>query len=127
DDLANRVSSPTKHPIVSDRVLRQVHTARLEQFELQQLALDIFGGEFIANALQHLAENHISQPKTLSIEFGMHPVCLRILGALEVIDPDSRVDDHHAGYFATRPSRDVRSVPSVSRAESTIPHHRAAR
>jgi hypothetical protein len=97
DCLPNRVPSPAQHPIVSGRLPRQVHTAHLEHCQLQQLALDVFGGELITNALQHFADNHILLAETLTIKLRMHPVCLRILDALEVIDPDRRENDSLVG------------------------------
>lgn len=112
--------SPAQQAIVSRCLPRQVNTTHLEYGQLQQLALDILCDDLIANALQHFAQDQISEPETLAIELGMHPLCLRILHAFEVIDPDSRVDDHHAGYFPTRPSRDASRSPS----QITLPRKR---
>lgn len=112
DRFPHRMAAASQHAIVPRGFPRQVDAACFEQFQLKQLALDIFRRELIPDALQHFAENHIGQPETLAIELRMDPICLGIPDALEVIDPDSGVDDHHAGYFATRPRREVSRAPS---------------
>lgn len=96
------------------RLLRVDNCQRKEcfqYFKLEQLPLHIVGGGLIANALQDFAEDHIGETETLAIELRMDPICLGIPDALEIIDPDRGVDNHHASYFATRPRREASRSP----------------
>jgi hypothetical protein len=114
------VATTPQRAIVPRCLPRQVGTACFEHCQLQQLALDILRDDFIADALQHFAEDQVGEAEPLTIEFGMDPIRLRIPVALEVVDPDSGVDDHHGGYLATRPVRDASRSPS----QVTLPRSR---
>ncbi len=118
--LADRVAPGSQRPIIPCGFPRQVDATCFEHFQLEQLALNILRSELIANTLQNFAENQIDEPQTLAIEFRMEPIGFGIREALQVIDPDRGVDDHHASYFATRPRRDASRSPS----HLTLPRRR---
>ena len=112
DGLPHRVTAAPKRPIVSRRLACQRHAPCLEHLQLHELPFNLLRHHVVADALQHFAEDDVRQPEALAIEFGVQPVRLRILRALEVIDPDRGVYDHHAAYFATRSRRDELRSPS---------------
>jgi hypothetical protein len=120
DRFSNRVPSSAQCAIVASRISGQVHATCVEHLQLQQLALYVLCCGLITNALQDFAENHIRECKALSVDFHMKPIRCRMPDPLEVIDPDSRVDDDHAGYFANRPRREVSRLPS----QVTLPRSR---
>ena len=109
DGPPHSVAAAPKRAIVPRGFPGQVNTAGFEHFQLEQLTLDIFRRELIANALQDLAENHIGEPQTLAIQFRMNPIGFGIRDALEIIDPDSGVDDHHAGLVTMERPTPIRS------------------
>jgi hypothetical protein len=120
DRLPHGVATAPERAIVPRRLPRQVDTPCFEYRQLEQLAFHIFRGELIADALQQFAKNDVGQPETLAIEFRMNPIRLGIPDALQVIDPDGRIDDHHTRYFASRPVRDASRSPS----QLTVPRKR---
>ena len=107
DGLSHRVTAVPKSAIVAGRLSRQRNAARLEHLELCQLLLNLIGGQLVADTLQHLAEDEIDQSKSLALEFGVQPVGLGILRALEVVDPHRAVDDNHPLPGQSLETRDV--------------------
>jgi hypothetical protein len=95
DGLTDSVATTPQHPVVSSCFSRQVDAARREHFQLEQLPLDIDRGFLVAKALEHFADDEIYDTKPLAIEFRVEPVGLRVANSVEVIDPDSGVDDYH--------------------------------
>jgi hypothetical protein len=120
DCLSHSTSAASERPIVPRRLPREVGTACLEQFQFEETSLDIIRCGFIANALQHFAENDVRQPQALTIEFRIKPIRFRIPDTLEIVNPDGGVDDHHVDYFVTRPSREASRSPS----QATLPRNR---
>jgi hypothetical protein len=108
----NSVASAAKDAIIQRCFSGQIDTARVEHFKLQQLVLDIFGNNLVANTLQDFTENQVDEAQALAIESHMNPIGFGIRNAFQVVDPDGGVDDDHVGYFATRPRRDVSRSPS---------------
>lgn len=120
DCFPNSVAATAQRAIVPSCFPRQLDAGCFKYFQLEQLPLDVFRDRLIANALKNFAENQIREPETLPIEFHVEPLGLGIRDSLEVIDPNSRVDDHHAAYLATRPRRDASRSPS----QATLPRKR---
>ena len=90
------VTATPKSTIVAGRLSCQREAARFEHLEFRQLFLNLFGREVVANALQYLAQDDVGESKALAVEFGIQPIRLRILGTLEVVDPNGAVDNNHA-------------------------------
>src|SRR6476620_5775244 len=101
DGLANGVTMASKRPIVARRLARQHYATHIEDLTLRQRGLDLFRDHVVTNPLQHLAKDDVCQSETLTIEFSIQPVGLGIGRALQVVDPDGGVDNHHV-YFASR-------------------------
>jgi hypothetical protein len=118
------MAATAQRAIVPSRLPRQLDTACLEYFQLEQLPLDISCDRLIAHALEHLAENQISETKALSIELRIKPVGLRIPDAMKVIDPDSSVDDNHARLLRNATQAGCFQIAFPSHVASQAPNAR---
>ena len=94
------MTTTPKGAIVTCRVTRKRNAAGFEDDHLRELAFDRLRRDVITDALQHLAEDDVSEPETLALKCSIEPVCVRISHALKVVDQNGRVDDHHVTYFA---------------------------
>ena len=94
DRLANGAAPSSQRTVIARGLARQVNAAGFEYFEPPQPILDLFDS-VVAEALQHFAEDDVCQRETLPIQCPIQPVSLRILRALQVVDPDGSVDDDH--------------------------------
>src|SRR5262249_54380673 len=106
DGLAHGAAAAAQETIVSRSVPRQFDTASLEYLQFEQLPLDSDGRTFIAQALQHLAQNDVGETQPSPAEFAIEPLGFWIADGSEIVDPDRRVDDDHVGYLVARPRRD---------------------
>src|SRR4030095_6448394 len=95
DRPAHGVAASPERSVVPRCLTRQVDAAHVEHFEPEQLTLDLFRCDLVTNALEHLAENQISEPEALTLQLSVNPIGLGIRDAAEVIDPNGGVDDHH--------------------------------
>ena len=78
DRLANGVTAASKRPIVARGLTRQVGATHVEHLELQQLTLDGLRGNIVPNALQHFAEDQVSEAETLPVQLLVNPLGLGI-------------------------------------------------
>jgi hypothetical protein len=74
----------------------------LEESEPGEFAPDAPEVGLVADALQYLAEDEVSQAEALSLELAVQPIGVRIYRSAEVVDPDGGVDDGHAGALFLR-------------------------
>src|SRR5216684_9279099 len=119
DSFPNGVAAASKGSIVSRGVASQRHASCREHLQLQQLLFSRLRRRFVAEALQHFAQDDVGQPQTLPVELPAQPRRLRVSRALQIVDPDRGVDDDHA-YFAVRPRRDALRSPF----QATLPRNR---
>ena len=97
------------HLRISDGERHEV--AELLREAAAQGRLDLSGNGIVADPLEDFAQNDVGQSEALAIEFRVQPIRLGIASALQVVDPDGCIDDHHA-YFASRSRRDLFRSPS---------------
>ena len=74
DRLAHSVAASSKRPAVARGLTGEISAGHVEHLQLQQLTLDSFGGDVIANALKNLAENQVSEAETLTLQLRMNPI-----------------------------------------------------
>src|SRR5882672_4788510 len=115
DRLPHGVATSAERSVVPRRLTSQVDAAHVEHLELEQLTLDLFRCDVITNTLEHFAENHISEPEALTLQFSVNPIGLGIRDAAEVIDPNGGLDDHHVATLLSVPRAKSRDRPARPR------------
>ena len=116
--LADGVATGAEQPIIARGGSCQLDAARLEDLYRQQVALECRRRRVISNALQQLTQDDVRHAQSLAIQFDVQPIRLRILRAVEIVDPDGGIDDHHRQL----PAR----AAEARFPEITLPRHLAA-
>jgi hypothetical protein len=116
DGLAYRVAFAAQGAIICGGSDGEFCAACFEDVQPQKIALHSGGGAIVGDALENFAEDYIRDPERLIREFPIQPHRLGICVATKIVDPDSGIDNYHAGspsgisigdrhsrYFAARP------------------------
>ena len=95
DRLAYRVATTPERTIIASGFAGQGYAACFEHLQAQQAPPDLLRSSIVADTLKHLAQDDIGQGEPLVIEFRVQPFGFGILYAMEIVNPNRRVDDDH--------------------------------
>ncbi len=95
DCLPDGPPASAQAAIVSRSRLRESDAAGVEDLETAKCAKDSSGGGIGRDALEHLAHRQVEQPQTAALRLSIEPLDFGCADAVQVVDPDRRVDDHH--------------------------------
>jgi len=95
DRLPRGLAAIAQRAVVPGRLDSQLSTRSLEDLELQKFRLNQGGRLLVAESLQYLQENNRREAQSLFVQVPLEPIRLGVFNAVEVVDPDGRIDDHH--------------------------------
>jgi hypothetical protein len=78
--LAHRVTPAPQRSKVARGLAGQADPAGFENVQLEQLPLDMRRGRLVAHALQHFADNQVSDAKPLALKCPVEPVGFGMAG-----------------------------------------------
>ena len=79
----------------SEDVVEIAIAAGVEDLETAERAKDLSGGGIGRDALEHLAHRQVEPPQALALRLAIEPLDFDCADAVEVVDPNSGVNDHH--------------------------------
>jgi len=93
--LAHRVPSSPELAAIRSRGCRQILSTHRENLELLELPMHLLCLCLPSHALQDLAQNDVCKSEPLPLQVCVQPFRVGRVYALEVIDPDRRIDKNH--------------------------------
>jgi hypothetical protein len=114
--FADRDASASQESVVLGRSQCQVCPAGLKNRQPCQIALDLQKNRIAADALQDFAIDEVSQPQRLLAQLPIEPGRMLVLGARQIVNPNSGIYQHHREPLLWNPA-----LPGFS--EVSFPFH----
>jgi hypothetical protein len=102
DRFADGMAALPEEAVVLCRGNRQIFSTGPEDGELQQFAASAPECCFVADTLQDLAKDEVSQAEWLGWKFAFEPTGVRVYCSAQIINPNCGVDDGHGRRLLCR-------------------------